>query len=112
MDSSVGHILYVENDADTRELVAYVLTRGSYTVVAVECYEHALQLARAGGFDLYMIDNRMAGGSGIELCRKLREFDAARPSCSIPARPTSVTGSRRSPPARKAIWSSPRAMTS
>src|SRR6266404_7830281 len=77
--SPVGTILYVEDDDDTRELVAYLLARNNYKVVPAESYDDALLLARANQFDLYLIDNWMSGGSGIELCKKLREFNPWTP---------------------------------
>jgi len=79
MKSSVGHILYIEDDQDTRELVTYVLAVSNYEVVAAANYEDALLLARTEHFDLYLIDNWMSGGSGIDLCKKLREFDTSTP---------------------------------
>ena len=79
MKSSVGHILYVEDDEDTRELVTYVLANSHYTVVAAANGDEALKLARTNNFDLYVIDNWMCGGSGIDLCKKLREFDTWTP---------------------------------
>jgi DNA-binding response OmpR family regulator len=75
MKSSAGHILYVEDDEDTRELVMYVLVNSHYTVVAATNGDEALMLARTNNFDLYVIDNWMSGTSGVDLCRKLREFD-------------------------------------
>jgi len=79
MKSSAGHILYVEDDEDTRELVTYVLANSRYTVVAAANGDEALKLARTNNFDLYVIDNWMSGVSGIDLCRKLREFDSRTP---------------------------------
>ena len=79
MKSSAGHILYVEDDEDTRELVAYVLAKSHYTIVAAANGYEALKLARTNNFDLYVIDNWMSGVSGIDLCRKLREFDSRTP---------------------------------
>ena len=79
MKASVGHILYVEDDESTREFVTYLLARSYYTVVAAESYDEALRLARAGSFDLYLIDNWIVGGSGIELCQRLRESDPLTP---------------------------------
>jgi len=79
MNSSIGHILYVEDDEDTRELLTYVLSKSNYDVVAAPNYEDALLLARTNHFDLYLIDNWMSGGSGIDLCKKLREFDTWTP---------------------------------
>ena len=77
--SSVGSILYAEDDEDTRELVALMLARSNYKVVPAENHDDALLLARSNQFDLYMIDSWMPGGSGIDLCKKLREFDSSTP---------------------------------
>jgi two-component system OmpR family response regulator len=77
--SLAGRILYTEDDADTRELVSFVLARNNYRVVLAENNDSALLLARSNQFDLYMIDNWMPGGSGIDLCKKLREFDSHTP---------------------------------
>ena len=77
--SSVGTILHVEDDQDTRELVALMLARSNYKVVPAETHDEALLLARANQFDLYLIDNWLPGGSGIDLCKKLREFNSWTP---------------------------------
>ncbi len=69
----------MEDDADTRELVSYVLARASYEVVVAETPEQAARLAQSASFDLYLIDNWMPGMSGIVLCSRLREFDADTP---------------------------------
>jgi len=79
MKPSTGHILYVEDDEDTRELVKYAMAMNNYKVIAAANGDDALRLARTNHFDLYLIDNWMSGGSGIELCKKLREFDASTP---------------------------------
>jgi DNA-binding response OmpR family regulator len=79
MTTLAGQILYTEDDADTRELVSYVLGMSNYRVMAAENNDRALLLARSNQFDLYMIDNWMPGGSGIDLCKKLREFDPLTP---------------------------------
>jgi len=74
-----GHILYIEDDQDTRELVKYAMGMNNYKVIAAANLEDALRLARKNHFDLYLIDNWMSGGSGIELCKRLREFDSCTP---------------------------------
>jgi CheY-like chemotaxis protein len=79
MKSRVPHILYIEDHADTRELVSLVLTGSNCKVTLAESNVEALDLARTKQFDLYLIDNWIAGGSGIELCKKLREFDPVTP---------------------------------
>ena len=73
------NVLYVEDDADTRELISIVLQMANYQVVLAEDYDEALLLARVMRFDLYIMDNWMPGGSGIELCKTLRVFDATTP---------------------------------
>ena len=77
--SSVGSILYIEDDEDTRELVTYLLALSNYKVVPAENYDDALLLAQANQFDLYLIDNWVSGGSGIDLCKKLRELNPWTP---------------------------------
>jgi DNA-binding response OmpR family regulator len=79
MKASAGHILYVEDDEDTRELVKYVMAMNNYRIVAAEDCDEALMLARSSQFDLYLIDNWMAGCSGIDLCKQLREFNPGTP---------------------------------
>ncbi len=71
MKSPTGHILYVEDDEDTRELVTYVLAKSYYKVIAAANGDDALRLARTNDFDLYVIDNWMSGGSGIDLCNSV-----------------------------------------
>ena len=73
------NVLFVEDDADTRELMSFLLKSENYQVVLASNYDEALLLARVMRFDLFMMDNWMPGGSGIELCKKLREFDATTP---------------------------------
>jgi len=77
--NSVGQILYVEDDEDTRELVSYVLTYNNFRVVQAGNYDDALQLVRACRFDLYLIDNWISRGSGIDLCKKIREINTSTP---------------------------------
>lgn len=79
MKALLGNILFVEDDADTRELVTFVLAMNNYNVVAAENCDDALMLARSSQFDLYLIDNWMSGCSGVELCGKLREFNPGTP---------------------------------
>ena len=45
-------ILYVEDHADTRDLVSYVLTGANYEVALAENPEQAIHLAQTAFFDL------------------------------------------------------------
>ena len=72
-------ILFVDDHEDTRFLISYLLGAWGYEVVAAQTVEEGLQLARSGGFDLYLLDSRFADGSGTELCEGIREFDKETP---------------------------------
>jgi len=50
-----------------------------YEVATAGGYEEGLRLARAGGFDLILLDYRYADGTGEGLCRLIREFDPHTP---------------------------------
>ncbi|MCA1603584.1 MAG: response regulator [Acidobacteria bacterium] len=84
MKSPIARVLYIEDDADTRDLVTYVLTDRNCEVVAAKDYDEALRLARAESFDLYLLDSWLPGASGVDLCKKLREFDAQTPNARWP----------------------------
>ncbi len=72
-------ILHVEDDEDTRALVACVLQAEGWQVISVENTTSAIELAAAGGFDLYLIDNWIDGDTENSLCRGLRSVDPHTP---------------------------------
>lgn len=72
-------VLYIEDHADTRELITIVLQQKNFEVTSEETVESGVRLARAERFDLYLLDSWLPDGSGLDLCKKIREFDAATP---------------------------------
>lgn len=72
-------VLFIEDDADTRELVSFVLRRENYEVVLAADSKEALSAAGEMSFELYLIDNWLPGESGVDLCRRLRQFDRRTP---------------------------------
>lgn len=72
-------ILHVEDDEDTRTLVAVVLQFKGWDVVAVDSAKAAIDLAASGGFDLYLLDNWIGGDTDHALCRGLRSVDPKTP---------------------------------
>ena len=72
-------VLYVEDHEDTRELVTLVLEQKSYEIVTGSTIQNGVELARSQQFDLYLLDSWLPDGSGLELCRKIREFDGYTP---------------------------------
>lgn len=72
-------ILHVEDDDDTRALVAFILQAEGWEVVSLGNADSALQLAAGGGFDLYLIDNWVEGDPQYALCRGLHDIDPHTP---------------------------------
>lgn len=70
-------ILVIEDPDDVRNLLRRAL--GEYDVVVVGDYDTGLRMAKRQYFDLYVLDNQISGGTGIELCRRIREFDPNTP---------------------------------
>lgn len=79
MTRSIADILYLEDDVSTHKLVIFWLTEADYNVVVPKTFSDALPLARKRRFDLFLIDNWIAGGPGIELCKEFRKIDPATP---------------------------------
>ncbi len=65
-------VLIADDDADHRELITLALARLGHDVVPVADAESAQLAIDAGGIDAALLDVRMPGVSGIELCRRLR----------------------------------------
>ena|SRR5204863_6170955 len=77
-DSS-PRVLYIEDHDDTRELVTLVLEQRSYEVVTGATIESGVALAGSQQFDLYLLDSWLPDGSGLDLCKRIRQFDKATP---------------------------------
>lgn len=69
--------LFVEDNADVRELIVMLLEDEGLEVVACEHAEAALEAFAAEPFDLLLTDISLPGMSGVDLARKLM---AERPS--------------------------------
>ena len=72
-------VLCTEDDEDTRELITFVLRSNEFQVITTESPDLAIEIAKDFPFDLYLVDNWMAGMSGVQLCKALRSFDAHTP---------------------------------
>jgi DNA-binding response OmpR family regulator len=70
-------ILFVEDDKENWEIV--MLHLAECVVVCARDFNEGLRLARQGYFDLYLLDNWLPDGTGVELCRAIREFDPHTP---------------------------------
>jgi two-component system, OmpR family, response regulator len=70
--SELGNVLVVDDDAGFRELVAGILGRAGYMTTEAASGEEALEAARREQPDVVLLDVRLPGLSGHEVCRKLR----------------------------------------
>ncbi len=71
-------LLLVEDHQPTRQVVASLLTRAGYQVVAAGTVAEALAAAAAGNFDLVISDLGLPDGTGIQLMEKLRDEHGLR----------------------------------
>lgn len=79
MQPAKFRILYIEDHEDTRDLITLVLQQKDYEVTTGSTIENGVRLAGAGKFDLYLLDSWLPDGSGLDLCKRIREFDQATP---------------------------------
>ena len=75
-----ANILYLEDDADSAELVKFMLNAAGMTVTVAESGEEALRLARTTNFDLFLLDGLLPSGYSFDLCP---EFRKAAPTVPI-----------------------------
>jgi OmpR-family two-component system manganese-sensing response regulator len=76
---SAKRILFVDDDEDTCELMRILLEQSGYAITIAGSFADALWLARTERFDLYILDNWLPYGTGIELCQQLRALHSSTP---------------------------------
>jgi DNA-binding response OmpR family regulator len=79
MNSLPRRILLVDDHQDTLDLFAMVLSDDNYEVVTASSLKQAWEQAQNRHFDLLVLDSRLQDGSGLELCRNIRETDQRTP---------------------------------
>jgi CheY-like chemotaxis protein len=72
-------ILCVDDEEDTLDMLCGLLGLVNCEVSTAGTMAEALEMIDGGGFDLYLLDNWLPGGSGAELCRRIRESDPHTP---------------------------------
>ena len=80
-------ILVVEDRDDEHDLLELVL--GEYDVAVASDYDEGLRMAKRQYFDLYVLDERMPGGTCVELYLRIRKFDPNTPILLYSGQPTS-----------------------
>jgi len=72
-------ILYVEEHAESCELLALWLGSYGYELVSVNTLSEGLALAKSGTFNIYILSGKFIDGTGLDLCLLIRQFDPATP---------------------------------
>ncbi|MFP5265208.1 MAG: response regulator transcription factor [Blastocatellia bacterium] len=72
-------LLLVEDDRDSCEALASLLGSFGYEVRIALTVADGLRGAQENRFDLIILDNWFKEGSGVELCKQIRRFDAETP---------------------------------
>jgi two-component system, NtrC family, response regulator GlrR len=72
---SAGNLLVVDDDQNLIELIALKLKAEGYEVTTAGTGQEAVQAAKAGIFDLCIVDLRLADQDGISLMRELHSIN-------------------------------------
>ena len=70
--------MIVDDDWMNREIIEAYLLNADYEVISAHSGEQALELAAQRSPDLVLLDVRMQGINGIEVCRRLKMHDSTR----------------------------------
>jgi DNA-binding response OmpR family regulator len=79
-------ILLVEDERKVASFIARALRENSYAVDIAETGEKALELATDVTYDAILLDVRLPGLSGIQVCRELRQQGTEAPVLMLTAR--------------------------
>src|SRR5947207_12648858 len=71
-------ILVVEDERRVASFVSRALRENSYAVDLAETGEKAIEMATATTYDSILLDIRLPGLSGIQVCRELRDRKSTR----------------------------------
>jgi DNA-binding response OmpR family regulator len=83
---SAHRVLVVEDEEAIAQGLALNLRRKGYEVDLAGDGERALEMAREGGYDLILLDVRLPGLDGFEVCQQLRRSDDFTPILILTAR--------------------------
>jgi CheY-like chemotaxis protein len=90
-------ILCVDNNPDTLELLSVILKQRGYLVATAASKTIGLIKSRSGAFNLIILDVNLDDGSGLDLCKEIREFDREVPIVfyTADAQPESIEAAMR-----------------
>ena len=79
-------VLIVEDERKVASFIARALREQSYQVDVAETGERGLQLATSSLYELILLDVRLPGITGVQLCRELRQAGIETPILMLTAR--------------------------
>jgi two-component system, OmpR family, copper resistance phosphate regulon response regulator CusR len=79
-------ILVIEDERKVASFLARALRENSYAVDVAETGERGLELADENPYDVILLDIRLPGMSGIDVCRDLRRIGIETPVLMLTAR--------------------------
>ena len=72
------HVLLIEDEANITEAIRFLLTRDGWQVDTHADGSDAVEVIRAAGPDLVILDVMLPGKSGMDILRELRENESLR----------------------------------
>ncbi|MGH9358406.1 MAG: response regulator [Terriglobia bacterium] len=79
-------VLLVEDERKVASFVARALRENAYTVDTAETGEQALVLAEESTYDAIILDIRLPGMNGLDVCRQMRQKGVSAPVLMLTAR--------------------------
>src|SRR5262245_43802466 len=79
-------ILVVEDERRVASFISRALRENSYAVDVAESGERALEMVTSTPYDSVLLDVRLPGLSGIQVCREIREAKVDVPILMLTAR--------------------------
>jgi two-component system OmpR family response regulator len=83
--TNTPHILVVEDDRETRDLVARYLSGRGFRVTTTKNGGEMRQALETGNFSLVLLDLMLPGEDGLSLCRRLRAEKSGMPIIMLTA---------------------------
>ncbi len=72
-------VLYAEDNKDASDMMSVLLGFSGIKITIAKTIAEAWLLAQSEKFDLYLLDSHFPDGSGLDLCRRLRELEPLTP---------------------------------
>ena len=79
-------LLLIEDDAALSQVLTTGLTREGHEVVSAGTFSTGRRRALGPPFDVILLDVMLPGGSGLDLCRELRQRKVTTPILMLTAR--------------------------